>query len=53
MTARPFVDVYKLDGSKDSQVPTPAVLTAPILPDLVNFVFTNMKMELERKNLVR
>jgi len=42
MTARPFVDVYKLDGSKDSQVPTPAVLTAPIRPDLVNFVFTNM-----------
>jgi len=42
MTARPFVDVYKVDGTKDSQVPTPAVLSAPIRPDLVNFVFTNM-----------
>jgi len=42
MTARPFVDVYSLDGSKTSQVPTPAVLNAPIRPDLVNFVFTNM-----------
>jgi large subunit ribosomal protein L4e len=42
MTARPFVDVYSLDGSKTSQVPTPAVLSAPIRPDLVNFVFTNM-----------
>jgi len=40
--ARPLVSVYTLEGKVSEQVPLPAVFTAPIRPDIVNFVHTNM-----------
>ncbi|KAJ2778990.1 60S ribosomal protein L4B [Coemansia javaensis] len=43
MAARPVVSVYGLDGSKlAATVPLPSVFTAPIRPDLVQFVHKNM-----------
>mmetsp|Transcript_53191 Transcript_53191/g.78959 ORF Transcript_53191/g.78959 Transcript_53191/m.78959 type:complete len:383 (-) Transcript_53191:40-1188(-) len=42
MAARPLLSVYSLSGSKDGEVPLPAVMTAPLRPDLVQFVHTNM-----------
>jgi large subunit ribosomal protein L4e len=40
--ARPQVSVFGLDGKVSQQVPLPAVFTAPIRPDIVRFVHTNM-----------
>ncbi|KAI7864117.1 ribosomal protein L4 domain-containing protein [Spinellus fusiger] len=41
--ARPVINVYTSTGKDASAtVPLPAVLTAPIRPDIVNFVHTNM-----------
>ncbi|KAJ1728355.1 60S ribosomal protein L4B [Coemansia biformis] len=43
MAARPVVSVYGLNGSKlEATVPLPSVFTAPIRPDLVQFVHKNM-----------
>lgn len=44
MAARPQVTVYNVDGSKsDKQVALPGVFVAPIRPDIVNFVHTNVR----------
>ncbi|TFJ86323.1 hypothetical protein NSK_002531 [Nannochloropsis salina CCMP1776] len=40
--ARPQVSVYNVEGASVAEVPLPAVLTAPIRPDVVNFVFTGL-----------
>jgi len=42
MTARPVVSVYSLSGEKSGTTPLPEVFTAPIRPDIVQFVHTNM-----------
>jgi len=43
MTSRPLLSVYSLSGSKTgSEVTLPAVMTAPLRPDIVQFVHTNM-----------
>jgi large subunit ribosomal protein L4e len=44
MTSRPVVSVYSKDGSAQvvDSLPMPAVFTAPIRDDIVNFVHTNM-----------
>jgi len=42
MTARPVLSVFSLSGEKASTTPLPAVFTAPIRPDVVQFVHTNM-----------
>jgi len=43
MTTRPLLSVYSLSGSKsDAEVPLPAVMTAPLRPDIVQFVHTNI-----------
>merc|ERR1712142_1252591 len=40
--ARPLVTVYNDQGESNSQVTLPSVFKAPIRPDVVNFVHTNM-----------
>eukprot|EP00803_Ostreobium_quekettii_P004628 evm.model.scf_672.4 EVM.evm.TU.scf_672.4 scf_672:18501-20649(+) len=40
--SRPLVNVYSLDGEVAEQVNLPAVFTAPIRPDIVNFVHAHM-----------
>jgi large subunit ribosomal protein L4e len=42
MTARPVLSVFSLSGEKSSTTPLPAVFNAPIRPDIVQFVHTNM-----------
>jgi large subunit ribosomal protein L4e len=42
MASRPVVSVYGLDGSSVGETTLPAVLTAPVRPDLVQFVHTQM-----------
>jgi len=42
MTARPVLSVFSLTGEKSTTTPLPAVFTAPIRPDIVQFVHTNM-----------
>jgi len=42
MTARPLVSVFSITGSKSGEVPLPTVMTAPLRPDVVQFVHTNM-----------
>lgn len=42
MTSRPLVSVYSLSGTKSGEVPLPHVMTAPLRPDIVRFVHTNM-----------
>lgn len=42
MSARPVVSVFGTDGSAKESTTLPAVFTAPIRPDIVNFVHTNM-----------
>ncbi|KAJ2720927.1 60S ribosomal protein L4B [Coemansia sp. Benny D115] len=43
MAARPVVSVFGLNGNKlSATVPLPSVFTAPIRPDLVQFVHKNM-----------
>jgi len=44
MTARPVLSVFSLTGEKTTTTPLPAVFTAPIRPDVVQFVHTNMNM---------
>ncbi|KAJ2453781.1 60S ribosomal protein L4B [Coemansia sp. RSA 2336] len=43
MAARPVVSVFGVNGTKlDATIPLPSVFTAPIRPDLVQFVHKNM-----------
>ena len=42
MTARPVLSVFSLTGDKTSTTPLPEVFTAPVRPDIVQFVHTNM-----------
>jgi len=43
MTTRPLVTVFSTDGTPtESNVPLPAVMSAPLRSDLVQFVHTNM-----------
>jgi large subunit ribosomal protein L4e len=42
MTSRPLVSVYSVAGTKTGEVPLPHVMTAPLRPDIVQFVHTNM-----------
>lgn len=40
--ARPLVSVFSLSGDKAGETTLPAVMTAPLRPDIVQFVHTNM-----------
>ena len=42
MAARPLVSVFSLSGDKAGETTLPAVMTAPLRPDIVQFVHTNM-----------
>jgi len=42
MAARPLVSVFSTSGDKVGETTLPAVMTAPLRPDLVQFVHTNM-----------
>ncbi len=42
MAARPLVSVFSLSGDKSGETTLPAVMTAPLRPDIVEFVHTNM-----------
>uniref|UniRef100_A0A7S1ZGY2 Large ribosomal subunit protein uL4 C-terminal domain-containing protein n=1 Tax=Trieres chinensis TaxID=1514140 RepID=A0A7S1ZGY2_TRICV len=42
MAARPLVTVFSLSGEKAGEVTLPEVMTAPLRPDIVQFVHTNM-----------
>jgi len=42
MAARPLVSVFSLSGEKSGETTLPAVMTAPLRPDIVQFVHTNM-----------
>jgi large subunit ribosomal protein L4e len=42
MTARPLVTVFSVTGEKSGETTLPAVMTAPLRPDIVQFVHTNM-----------
>lgn len=42
MAARPLVTVFSLSGDKAGETTLPAVMTAPLRPDIVQFVHTNM-----------
>lgn len=41
-TARPLVSVFSTSGEKQGETTLPAVLEAPLRPDIVQFVHTNM-----------
>lgn len=40
--SRPLVTVFGLNGDKSGETTLPAVMTAPLRPDIVQFVHTNM-----------
>jgi len=42
MAARPLISVYSVDGEVSKSVKLPGVFQAPIRPDVVHFVHTNM-----------
>jgi len=42
MAARPLVSVFSLTGDKSGETSLPAVMTAPLRSDIVQFVHTNM-----------
>jgi len=42
MAARPLISVYNEQGEATGQITLPAVFKAPIRPDVVNFVHSNM-----------
>ncbi|CAM9482998.1 unnamed protein product [Phaeothamnion confervicola] len=42
MAARPVVTVFSENGAASGEMTLPAVMTAPIRPDIVSFVHTNM-----------
>ena len=43
MAARPQINVYSTAAAAGAQTALPAVFTAPIRPDVVNFVHTNVR----------
>jgi ribosomal protein L4 len=51
--ARPLVTVQGLDGVAGEQAPLPAVFTAPIRPDIVRTVHTNIAKNKRRGGLAR
>lgn len=42
MAARPLISVFALNGDKAGETTLPAVMKAPLRPDIVQFVHTNM-----------
>ena len=42
MATRPLVSVFSLEGAKSGETQLPDVFTAPMRPDIVQFVHTNM-----------
>lgn len=42
MTSRPLVTVYSCSGEKSGETTLPSVMSAPLRPDLVQFVHTNL-----------
>jgi len=42
MAARPLVSVFSLSGDKSGETTLPAVMMAPLRPDIVQFVHTNI-----------
>jgi len=42
MAARPLISVFSLTGDKVGDTTLPSVMTAPLRPDIVQFVHTNM-----------
>uniref|UniRef100_A0A7S2YM03 Large ribosomal subunit protein uL4 n=1 Tax=Entomoneis paludosa TaxID=265537 RepID=A0A7S2YM03_9STRA len=42
MTSRPLVTVFSVSGDKAGETSLPAVMSAPLRPDLIQFVHTNM-----------
>jgi len=42
MAARPLITVFSVSGDKVGETALPAVMSAPLRPDLVQFVHTNM-----------
>jgi len=42
MAARPLVTVFSVTGDKSGETTLPSVMTAPLRPDIVQFVHTNM-----------
>eukprot|EP00934_Nitzschia_sp_Nitz4_P000505 Nitzschia sp. Nitz4//scaffold20_size174350//134158//135306//NITZ4_002121-RA/size174350-processed-gene-0.113-mRNA-1//-1//CDS//3329541866//505//frame0 len=42
MAARPLVSVFSVSGDKSGETTLPSVMTAPLRPDIVQFVHTNM-----------
>lgn len=42
MAARPLISVFALNGDKSGETTLPAVMLAPMRPDIVQFVHTNM-----------
>ena len=42
MASRPLVSIYSLSGEKSGETTLPAVMSAPIRTDIVQFVHTNM-----------
>lgn len=42
MASRPLVSVFSLEGAKSGETQLPDVFTAPMRPDIVQFVHTNM-----------
>mmetsp|Transcript_20810 Transcript_20810/g.45065 ORF Transcript_20810/g.45065 Transcript_20810/m.45065 type:complete len:383 (+) Transcript_20810:65-1213(+) len=42
MTSRPLVSVFSVSGEKAGETTLPAVMNAPLRPDLIQFVHTNM-----------
>lgn len=42
MTTRPLITVFNAAGDKKGETKLPAAMTAPLRPDIVQFVHTNM-----------
>jgi large subunit ribosomal protein L4e len=42
MTSRPLLSVFSLSGEKNGETNTPSVMNAPLRPDIVQFVHTNL-----------
>jgi len=42
MTSRPLLSVFSLTGEKNGEITIPSVMNAPLRPDIVQFVHTNL-----------
>lgn len=42
MTSRPLLSVFSLSGEKNGEISIPSVMNAPLRPDIVQFVHTNL-----------